>query len=83
MTVMPQALVNAKVPNHKKERYMEYPEIAEAIEALDRKFAGEGRVLIRPSGTEPKVRVMIEGKDQKMIEEEAKKLADLIQNIML
>ena len=83
MTVMPQALVNAKVPNHKKERYMEYPEIAEAIEALARKFAGEGRVLIRPSGTEPKVRVMIEGKDQKMIEEEAKKLADLIQNIML
>ena len=62
---------------------MEYPEIAEASEALDRKFAGEGRVLIRPSGTEPKVRVMIEGKDQKMIEEEAKKLADLIQNIML
>ena len=47
------------------------------------KFAGEGRVLIRPSGTEPKVRVMIEGKDQKVIEEEARKLADLIQNTML
>ena len=83
MTVMPQALINAKVPNHKKDRYMEYPEIAGAIEELDRKFAGEGRVLIRPSGTEPKVRVMIEGKYQKMIEEEARKLADLIQNIML
>ena len=83
MTVMPQALINAKVPNHKKDRYMEYPEIAGAIEELDRKFAGEGRVLIRPSGTEPKVRAMIEGKDQKMIEEEARKLADLIQNIML
>ena len=83
MTVMPQALINAKVPNHKKDRYMEYPEIAGAIEELDRKFAGEGRVLIRPSGTEPKVRVMIEGKDQKIIEEEARKLADLIQNIML
>ena len=83
MTVMPQALVNAKVPNHKKDRYMEYPEIAGAIEELDRKFAGEGRVLIRPSGTEPKVRVMIEGKDQDMIEKEAKKLAELIQNIML
>ena len=40
-------------------------------------------MLIRPSGTEPKVRVMIEGKDQRMIEEEAHKLADLIQNIML
>lgn len=83
MEVLPQALVNAKVPNHKKENYMDYPEIAEAIEALTAKFAGEGRVLIRPSGTEPKVRVMIEGKDQKLIEEEAVKLANLIQNIML
>lgn len=83
MEVLPQALVNAKVPNHKKDRYMEYPEIAEAIEKLNAKFAGEGRVLIRPSGTEPKVRVMIEGKDQAMIEQEAKKLAELIQNTML
>lgn len=62
---------------------MDYPEIADAIDALNKKFAGEGRVLIRPSGTEPLVRVMIEGKDQKMIEAEARKLADLIQNIML
>ena len=62
---------------------MDYPEIASAIEELTEKFAGEGRVLIRPSGTEPKVRVMIEGKDQKMIEAEAVKLANLIQNIML
>lgn len=83
MTVLPQALVNAKVPNHKKDHYMEYPEIAKAVEELDKKFAGEGRVLIRPSGTEPKVRVMIEGKDQAVIDAEAKKLADLIQNTML
>ena len=83
MEVLPQALVNAKVPNHKKENYMDYPEIASAIEDLTAKFAGEGRVLIRPSGTEPKVRVMIEGKDQEMIEKEAVKLANLIQNIML
>ena len=83
MEVLPQALVNAKVPNHKKEKYMEYPEIAEAIQKLTDKFAGEGRVLIRPSGTEPKVRVMIEGKDQQMIEHDAKELADLIQNVML
>ena len=81
--MLPQALVNAKVPNHKKERYMEYPEIADAIQKLNGMFAGEGRVLIRPSGTEPLVRVMIEGKDQRMIEKEARKLADLIQNCML
>ncbi len=83
MEVLPQALVNAKVPNHKKEKYMDYPEIADAIEELNKKFDGTGRVLIRPSGTEPLVRVMIEGKDKGMIEEEAKKLAELIQNILL
>ncbi len=82
MEVLPQALVNAKVANHKKDRYMEYPEVAKAIEELTAKFDGEGRVLIRPSGTEPLVRVMIEGKDQAQIEEEAKKLANLIQDVM-
>ncbi len=83
MEVMPQALINAHVPNHKKENYMDYPEIADAIKELTERFAGEGRVLIRPSGTEPLVRVMIEGKDKKMIEREAKKLAELIQDSML
>jgi phosphoglucosamine mutase len=83
MEVLPQALVNAKVPNHKKESYMDYAEIANAIDELSARFAGEGRVLIRPSGTEPLVRVMIEGKDQKQIEEEAHKLANLIQDVML
>lgn len=83
MEILPQALVNAKVPNHKKEKFMEYTEIAEAIKALEDKFNGEGRVLIRPSGTEPLVRVMIEGKNQSEIEEEAQKLAELITNTML
>ena len=83
MEVLPQALVNAKVPNHKKESYMEYSEIAEAIERLEEKFAGEGRVLIRPSGTEPLVRVMIEGKNQEEIDKDAKELAGLITKVML
>jgi phosphoglucosamine mutase len=82
MEVLPQALVNAKVANHKKDKYMEYPEIAAAIAALEEKFAGEGRVLIRPSGTEPLVRVMIEGKNQQVIRDEAQKLANLIQDVM-
>jgi phosphoglucosamine mutase len=82
MEIMPQALVNAKVPNHKKDHYLEYPEIADAIDRLNTEFAGQGRVLIRPSGTEPMVRVMIEGKDQEKIQKEAEKLAGLIQDIM-
>lgn len=83
MEIYPQALVNAKVPNHKKEHYMEYAEIAEAVKELEEKFNGEGRVLIRPSGTEPLVRVMIEGKDQQEIQKEAENLAELITKIML
>lgn len=82
MEVLPQALVNARVPNDKKEKYMDYARIAEAIRALEDQFAGEGRVLIRPSGTEPLVRVMIEGKDQQVIDEEARKLAELITSTM-
>ena len=83
MQVLPQALVNAKVANDKKEKYMEYPEVAAACKALEEKFAGKGRVLIRPSGTEPLVRVMIEGEDQEQIEQEAKALADLITRVIV
>jgi phosphoglucosamine mutase len=83
MEVLPQALVNARVPSHKKEHYMEYPDIAQAIADLETKFGSDGRVLIRPSGTEPLVRVMIEGKDKQMIEKAANKLADLITRNML
>ncbi len=82
MTVLPQALVNAQVPTAVKNNYTEYPEIVSAIEELEAKFSGEGRVLIRPSGTEPLVRVMIEGKNQQEIDNEAQKLAELIERVM-
>ena len=82
MEILPQALVNAKVSNDKKEHFMEYPEIAAEVAEVEQKFNGEGRVLIRPSGTEPLVRVMIEGKDQAVIDAEAERLAELITKIM-
>ena len=59
--------------------YEKNAEIKTAIEKLEKEFAGNGRVLIRPSGTEPLVRVMIEGKDKKVIEEKARNIADLIE----
>ena len=77
--ILPQVLVNAKVKNENKNSYMEIPEIAEACKKLEDEFAGEGRVLIRPSGTEPLVRVMIEGKDEAVLQEKAEALAKLIE----
>ncbi len=82
MQVLPQALVNAKVDNAKKEKYMDYPEIVEAMRRVEEKFSGEGRVLIRPSGTEPLVRVMIEGKNQELVEKEAKAFAELVVRVL-
>ena len=75
----PQVLVNAKVNSEKKYDYKENEEIKTAIENLEKEFAGNGRVLIRPSGTEPLVRVMIEGEDQTYIEKKAKEVAKLIE----
>ena len=75
----PQVLVNAKVNSDKKYDYEKDEEIKQAIEKLEKEFAGNGRVLIRPSGTEPLVRVMIEGENQDYITKKAKEVADLIE----
>ena len=82
MEVLPQALVNARVSNANKTKYMEYSAISDAIEDIEKKYADEGRVLIRPSGTEPLVRVMIEGKDIDEITKDATRLANLISEVM-
>lgn len=79
MQKYPQVLINAKVDSNKKYDYEKNAEIKNAIEKLEKEFSGNGRVLIRPSGTEPLVRVMIEGQDKSVIESEAKKLCDLIE----
>ena len=68
----PQVLINAKVDANKKYDYEKDEEIKLAIENLQKEFAGNGRVLIRPSGTEPLVRVMIEGEDQQYITKKAR-----------
>ncbi|RDY22817.1 phosphoglucosamine mutase [Romboutsia maritimum] len=78
MTEYPQVLVNARIKNENKNKYMEYPEIKSEIERIEALLDGCGRVLIRPSGTEPLVRVMLEGKEEGQIKELATNLANLI-----
>ena len=77
--IYPQVLINAKVNSNKKYDYNKDIEIQQEIEKLEKEFSGNGRVLIRPSGTEPLVRVMIEGEDQGYIKTKAEALAKLIE----
>ena len=79
----PQVLVNAKVNSEKKYYYDKNEEIQNAIKELEKEFDGNGRVLIRPSGTEPLVRVMIEGENQQDINKKAKEMAKLIEKNMM
>lgn len=78
VTALPQVLENAVIPNDKKNIYLIDEEIASEIKKIEKILDGKGRVLIRPSGTEPLVRVMLEGEDQDEINSLAKSLAELI-----
>ena len=76
--IFPQVLKNARVKNENKNKYTNDPDIQNAISKIEKYMEGSGRVLIRPSGTEPLVRVMIEGQDIEQITMMAEKLAILI-----
>lgn len=78
----PQILINARVDNERKMDYNNNKIICNKIEEINKLLEHKGRVLVRASGTEPLVRVMIEGKDINFITEKAKSLAELIENIL-
>lgn len=80
MTNFPQVLVNAKVKNELKYKYNENEEIMKEIKKVEEIFHGQGRVVIRPSGTEPLVRVMIEAKEDIGLLKIASDLAKFIED---
>lgn len=75
----PQVLVNATMPNSRKPELKTNPEIQKAQAEIETALKGEGRILVRPSGTEPVVRVMLEGRDKNQIENLAKSLVNVIE----
>lgn len=79
ITIYPQVLVNAKVKNEKKDSVRENQEINNRIKEIEELIGDTGRVLIRPSGTEPLVRVMLEGEDIETLNEYANELAKMIE----
>ncbi|MEG2199612.1 MAG: phosphoglucosamine mutase [Anaerovorax sp.] len=78
ISIYPQVLKNARIKNENKKKYEQDSEVKVEIEKLEAIMAGDGRVLIRPSGTEPLVRVMIEGQDIQQITKLAEGLAAVI-----
>ncbi len=78
--MFPQILINVKIQN--KTDFRTITEIVASIQKAENRLAGSGRVLVRPSGTEPKIRVMLEGKDMKLISRLGKDIAQVIQKKM-
>ena len=79
MQVLPQSQYAARVSDRRKYDFDKDEEIAAAIKTLERKYDGRGRVLVRASGTEPLVRVMIEGEDQLQMDADVYSLSVLIE----
>jgi len=83
MEHFPQVLVNVTVSNERKREWGKSTEIIKAMGEAETQLAGEGRILIRPSGTEALVRVMIEGRDEAIIQAMADRLAGVIRGALV
>ena len=83
MDVYPQVLQNVRVSKLGKLRCETDPEIRKAVEAATEELGGNGRVLVRVSGTEPLVRVMLEGKDQSQIDRLCGEIAEVVRERLI
>jgi phosphoglucosamine mutase len=78
MRTYPQVLVNVRVKE--KRDLASVPEIAKRVADIEKALEGSGRLLVRYSGTEPKLRIMLEGEDEKTIRKHADELAEMVRN---
>lgn len=79
VTIYPQKLVNIRVENNMKDKAMEVPAIREIIEKMEAEMAGNGRILVRPSGTEPLLRVMAEAPTHEEVDYYVDTIAAVVQ----
>lgn len=79
VTIYPQKLVNIRVENSMKDKTMEVPAIREIIKKMEAEMAGNGRILVRPSGTEPLLRVMAEAPTHEEVDYYVDTIAAVVQ----
>ncbi|WP_287963579.1 phosphoglucosamine mutase [Alcanivorax sp.] len=77
VSMLPQKMINVRGPN--RDGFMENGDVQAAMADVEDRLAGNGRILLRPSGTEPLVRVMIEGKDVDRVESLCRELAEVVE----
>ncbi|MCC1497070.1 phosphoglucosamine mutase [Alcanivorax sp. 1008] len=80
LKTVPQVMINVRGPN--RTGFMQNEWIKKALADADHQLAGRGRVLLRPSGTEPLVRVMVEGEDAALVEQVCRSLADVVTEVI-
>jgi len=80
MAIFPQTLINVRT---EQKCDLSQPRILSAVQAVEKVLGDDGRVLLRASGTEPLIRVMVEGKRADLVEKQAKKLAQEVKEIAL
>lgn len=82
MQVYPQTMINVKLDGTKRSSADICTDIRvlNAVKAVEDRLANTGRVLLRPSGTEPLIRVMVEGEDEALVQETCQEIADVVAN---
>ena len=80
VTILPQVLVNARVQNQYKTDMLSDADVLQMVSEIEQKYKKEGRLLVRPSGTEPVVRIMIEGLDRSRMQQDAERLGALLES---
>ena len=81
LRMYPQVLINVRVA--KGADCLRHDQVQAAVSAAEQDLNGAGRVLLRPSGTEPLLRVMVEGEDRKLVEQSARRIADVVRKLTL
>jgi len=81
LRMYPQVLINVRVA--KGADCLRHCQVQAAVASAERDLNGAGRVLLRPSGTEPLLRVMVEGEDRKLVEQSAQRIADVVRKLTL